>query len=263
MFIPNSPHPITPATERIEIKTHFLCSPGIDEEEAEELEPLPVPPPPTKGGLPQDFQDALSIIFDKGVEKSAESAGDAAAVETGGVPVAPEAADSISMTIGQEADSISTFAPMDMDSQSQPELQHIDPNEMASAPAMELDEQSQYMLYGSMTDKPLVFNDTDSNTVATATAAALTKNIPTPPIQIIDAAGNLTQISGAMLELDNDFVVLDANGQPAETGTATDGAIATITESPAINASQTLKKQRLHELDDLAMLGIDAEDVCI
>lgn len=218
---------------------------GIDEEEAEELEPLPVPPPPTKGGLPQDFQDALSIIFDKGVEKSKE---EAAAAAIGAVSEAAATdttiVESTSMAIAHDDESISTFVPMDMDSQSQPEI-HNDPNAMAAAPTMELDEQSQYMLYGSMTDKPLVFNDADNNAV---TAASLTKHIPTPPIQILDAAGNLTQISGPVLEIGNDF----------DFGQLT----ATAAAEPTIDASEARKK-RLQELDDLAMLGIDAEDVCI
>lgn len=213
---------------------------------------MPVPPPPTKGGLPQDFQDALSIIFDKGVEKSKEDAIAAASVGT----VAETAdtnsivAETTSMENAHDDETTSTFAPMDMDSQSQPEM-HIDPNAMTAVPAMELDEQSQYMLYGSMTDKPLVFNDVDHNA---AVAASLTKNIPTPPIQILDAAGNLTQIPGPMLEIGSDFMVLDANGQPTAATAATNQATVDINEA---------RKKRLQELDDLAMLGIDAEDVCI
>lgn len=208
---------------------------------------MPVPPPPTKGVLPQDFQDALSIIFDKGVEKSNEVSSEVV-VETVSAPAATDVSVPETTSIAmpqQEADTISNFVPMDMDSQSQTEM-HIESNEMTVA-TMELDEQ--YMLYGSMTDKPLVFNDADNN--------ALTKNIPTPPIQIIDAAGNLTQIPGAVLEIGSNFMVLDANGQAAATATTT-----TIAEPVAIDAHEARKK-RLHELDDLAMLGIDAEDVCI
>lgn len=216
-----------------------------------------MPPPPTKGGLPQDFQDALSIIFDKGVEKSKEEAGDVAVVGTVTEPAT--AATTVAAAIALETpaivhddESISTFAPMDMDSQSQPEM-HIDPNAMAVASTIELDEQSQYMLYGSMTDKPLVFNDADNNAV---TVASMTKNIPTPPIQILDAAGNLTQIPGPVLEIGSDFMVLDANGQPT---------VATgVTDAPSVTHDMTeARKKRLQELDDLAMLGIDAEDVCI
>lgn len=226
----------------------ILIRTGIDVEEAEELEPLPVPPPPTKGGLPQDFQDALSIIFDKGVEKTKETTSETvligAVTET--VTTNTITSETTSLAIAHDDESISTFAPMDMDSQSQPEM-HIDPIAMTIAPTMELDEQSQYMLYGSMTDKPLVFNDADNNAV---TIASLTKNIPTPPIQILDAAGNLTRIPGPILEIGNDFMVLDANGQP------------TTIESTAIAVNEARQK-RLQELDDLAMLGIDAEDVCI
>lgn len=207
-----------------------------------------MPPPPTKGGLPQDFQDALSIIFDKGVEKSKEEASAAAALKANSEAAATDTTivESTSMAIAHDDESISTFVPMDMDSQSQPEI-HNDPNATAIAPTMELDEQSQYMLYGSMTDKPLVFNDADNNAV---TAAALAKHIPTPPIQILDAAGNLTQISGPVLEIGSDF----------DFGQLT--ATAATEPAAAIDASEARKK-RLQELDDLAMLGIDVEDVCI
>lgn len=229
---------------------------GIDKEEAEELEPLPVPPPPAKGGLPQDFQDALSIIFDKGVEKPKENASDTVAVGTGIESVAATAdkpiTKSTSMSIVHDAESISTFSPMDIDSQSQPEM-HIDAHAMTVTSTVVLDEQSQYMLYGSMTDKPLVFNDVTAENNAVTAVSSLTKNIPTPPIQILDAAGNLTQIPGPVLEIGNDFMVLDANGQPT--------VAAAVTEL-SYDMSEARKK-RLQELDDLAMLGIDAEDVCI
>lgn len=210
-----------------------------------------MPPPPAKGGLPQDFQDALSIIFDKGVEKANEVVSDTVQVEPVTESTATDATivETTSIAIAPDGD------PMDMDSQSQPEM-HIDPNEMTVAPTMELDEQSQYMLYGSMVDKPLVFND------AAVTVASMAKNIPTPPIQILDAAGNLTQIPGPLLEIGNDFMVLDANGQPKSAVATAAAAAAAAAESIAVNANEARKK-RLHELDDLAMLGIDAEDVCI
>lgn len=209
------------ATNNVELNliVSLLCT-GIDEEEAEDLEPLPVPPPPTKGGLPQDFQDALSIIFDKGVEKPLEK--DENALNP--VAVADESAvvdaivSEVPMAIVNDDDeSLSTFAPMDMDSQSQPELHH-DPQTM--------DEQSQYMLYGSMTDKPLVFNDGD-NIIATS------QIIPTPPLPA---------------------QILDPTHIPEPTLAPVEPESAEVIEA---------RQKRLQELEDLAMLGIDAEDVCI
>lgn len=75
----------------------------------------------------------------------------------------------------------------------------------------------------------------------------LTQNIPTPPIQILDAAGNLTQIPGSVLELPTDFMMTDSDGNTNEN-------IETEHEAE-------LKKKRLQELEDLALLGIDAEDL--
>lgn len=202
--------------------------------------------------MPQDFQDALSIIFDKGVEKANKDDGQMVPEP---LPVPPPA----SVDIPQDDSSISTFVPMDMASiDSQPE---IVANTMIPA-TMELDEQSQYILYGSMTDKPLVFNESSvaqavmQQHVATiANSDVLTQNIPTPPIQILDAAGNLTQIPGPVLEVSSNFMTLDTDGNPIITTQRLD----IIPKETAYEAEQ--KKKRMQELDDLAMLGIDAEDM--
>ena len=131
---------------------------------------LDAPTPHRKGQLPQDFQDALSIIFDKGGEKSND--------ETGAV--------------GNSENSNSSYAmPVDMD-MDEPSAD----GDMAMT-TLEMDEQTQYMMYGSLTDKPLVFNEALMPAVVPAPPVAaieeptistqMPETILTPPIQILDA----------------------------------------------------------------------------
>lgn len=120
------------------------------------MAPLTHTAPPPKGGqLPQDFQDALSIIFDK----SGEAKDPSAAAGSGAGATSTSA--TLPTSINDES-SLSTFAPMELSSmdsqQSQPEIDH----NAVAVQSIELDEQSQYMLYGSMPDKPLVFNEINS-----------------------------------------------------------------------------------------------------
>lgn len=134
----------------------------------------------------------------------------------------------------------------------------VDPSQMVAP--MELDEQSQYAMYGSMTDQPLVFNEiptgvpppTPVSVAPSASIAAtsqlqlskskkfvdasnvaavltLPENIPTPPVQILDANGKLMKIPDA------------------------------TTHTSAIDKYKPTN--RMIELDDLAMLGIDADDL--
>lgn len=136
--------------------------------------------------------------------------------------------------------------------------QLIDPTQMVTP--MELDEQSQYAMYGTMTDQPLVFNEIPTgvpppapvSTVPSVPIAAtsqlqlpnsstkfvdasdvspaltLPENIPTPPVQILDANGKLMKIPDTNTHI----------------------------------AIEKLKPtNRMIELDDLAMLGIDADDL--
>lgn len=180
---------------------------------------VPVPPPEAKVGLPQDFQDALSIIFDKNSEKAIAPQ-----------PVAAPTNDSNSNTI----DAIESNVVISYHDESN--------TNMTVSSNMELDEQSQYMLYGSMTDKPLVFNDNkiiiDGGMIDT-NSMILTENIPTPPVKILDAYGKLTEMLNPGDTMENH------------------GMIKNDFEQMTLEARQ----KRQQELDDLAMLGIDAEDL--
>lgn len=143
----------------------------------------------------------------------------------------------------------------------------IDPTQMAAA--MELDEHSQYAIYGSMTDQPLVFNEmpamhtpavpippvapvqpvapikpmkkTIINASDVPAALTLPENIPTPPIQILDANGKLMKIPTSTIDI-AEYPMSDGEEDTS--------------------ASDKLKpSSRMMELDDLAMLGIDADDL--
>lgn len=228
---------------------------GIDEEEAENMEleaALPPPPPPSeRDKLPKDFQDALSIIFDKGVDNSNDA--------TSGTPATGDTENS------NEQDDASNFVQMDISSI---DSQHSQiEQETTNVVNMELDEQSQYMLYEeqyaqnhmqqSLPVPSSVPQVPPVSSIQAATIDLSTQNIPTPPIQIVDAAGNITQIPGPVLSVGNDFVMLDPDGN----------RISQI-DSAAHNGGQIenaheieLQNKRRQELDDLAMLGIDADDL--
>lgn len=219
---------------------------------------VPPPPPPSdKDELPKDFQDALSIIFDKGVEKPSDET-------TASAPAAGESENSNEIQHVVMQDDASNFAQMDissMDSQHS-QVEHAENN----AVNMELDEQSQYMLYEehyaqnhiqpTLPGLPSVPQASVASIPPTVGDLAA-QNIPTPPIQIVDAAGNITQIPGLVLEVGSDFMMLDADGNriiESNAGRADTGKIDNAHEID-------LQNKRRQELDDLAMLGIDADDL--
>lgn len=219
----------------------------MEEAESMELETVVPPPPPASDNdnLPKDFQDALSIIFDKGAEKSNDDA-----------PVPAES--DISKEKAQVAQvETPTFAHTD----SQP--QHIEYDQTNAsgmgAANMEIDDQSQhYMLYG---DENYVQNVHQSMSVPSADAQSAdltTQSIPTPPIQMLDAAGNLTQIPGPVLEVSSDFVMLDPDGNRIDHYSAKNDAGPHDNDHESELQKHVRKQQ---ELDDLAMLGIDADDL--
>lgn len=241
----------------------FVFCIGIDEEEAEkmELEAVVPPPPPAtdKDGLPKDFQDALSIIFDKGAEKAADNNGTPTAAAA---TAAAETENSHEIPHAVMQDDSSNFAGMEMSSMDS-QHSHIEHDQNNAAPViMEMDDQSQhYMLYG---DEHYVTNHVQSAAIANESQASTkidlaTQSIPTPPIQVLDAAGNLTQIPGPVLEVGSDFVMLDPDGNRIENYTM-DGAnqVDSADNQAELELQHKLKQQ---ELDDLAMLGIDASDL--
>lgn len=221
---------------------------------------LPPPPPPSdRDHLPKDFQDALSIIFDRGVEKSGD---DIAPVIPTAVQAPKEGDNKIQNVVMQDDSSI--YAQMDLASM---DSQHslID-HEQNGASNMEIDDQAQYLLYEEHYAQTLI---QQSITVAPVevpqTVDLSTQNIPTPPIQILDAAGNLTQIPGPVLEVGSDFVMLDPDGNRIDNVGYVLDQDSKAKKTDAGNANNDhdieLQNKRRQELDDLAMLGIDADDL--
>lgn len=207
-----------------------VLPPGIDAEEANALEPISDALHPRKGALPKDFQDALSIIFDKGADTSQDET-----VESSG--------ESTSQTVSGD-NTVTTYVHMDS-STIEPETVIVPPPVLTAA---EIDQQSQYIMWGSMTDKPLVFNEVPipptlqiSSISARSAAMMLPENIPTPPIQILDAAGNITQIPGTATNEDFNMILDTADKNDQE--------------------EAAIKAKRMQELDDLAMLGITVDDM--
>lgn len=203
--------------------------------------------------MPKDFQDALSIIFDKGVEND-EGGHVSAAPASNAIPAAPpddEVPNSNQMEMATET-SLGDHLAQAMLQHQQHLLQQSTHDIDSSSIPMELDEQSQYIMYGTMSDKPLVFNEISVSQVSAAIVGQsdtndklLTQSIPTPPIQILDQDGNLTQIPGQVIEVPNDF--LSINAIHLETANTVE--------------DEEKQQKRAQELDDLAMLGIDAEDL--
>lgn len=226
-----------------------------------ELETVVPPPPPKsdKDNLPKDFQDALSIIFDKG---ASEAAAAAASTDPATATNADENVHEIQHVIMQ--DESSTFGQMDMSSMDShhSQLEHEQNNGAAN---MDIEEQSQYaLLYGDEQQHYMV-NQVHQSSVEAAQGLDLgTQSIPTPPIHVIDAAGNLQQIPGPVLEVGNDFVMLDADGNRIDyqsnvgSGGGGNTGVGVQEHNHDIELQNKLKQQ---ELDDLAMLGIDADDL--
>lgn len=225
---------------------------GIDEDEAVNMElesVVPPPPPPSDNdNLPKDFQDALSIIFDKGVEKTADD--DSVAKSAS---VASENSNEIPNVVMQDETSI--YGQMELTSMDS-QHSHIESDQNGAA-NMDIDDQPPYMLYS---EEHYVQNHIQrSRVVPSAEQQSIDlapQNIPTPPIQILDAAGNLTSIPGPVLEVGSDFVMLDPDGNRIETHLAKKDAAKLDSEHDI-----ELQNKRKQELDDLAMLGIDADDL--
>lgn len=238
-----------------------------------ELETVVPPPPPKsdKENLPKDFQDALSIIFDKGAGTTSETSTAAATpLEPTSAAHTDENVPEIQHVVMQ--DETSTFAQMDMSSMdshhSQAEHEQNNGAHAMGAANMDIEEQSQYaLLYGDEQQHYMV----NQASVESQGHDLATQSIPTPPIQVIDAAGNLTQIPGPVLEVGNDFMMLDADGNrienylpnPSNVGSGGGGGgnntgVGVQEHNHDIELQNKLKQQ---ELDDLAMLGIDADDL--
>lgn len=230
----------------------------MEEAESMELEAAVAPPRPPGDILPKDFQDALSIIFDKGVEKSSEEL--AALVATASIPVGGENPTEITNVVMH--DDTSTFVQMDVSSMdTQPS--HVEPDLSNGAINIEHDDQSQYIyaeehyVQNHIQQSHVIPSSIESQSIDLST-----QNIPTPPIQILDAAGNLTKIPGPVLEVGSDFVVLDSDGNRINYAIATDENIIKMDAGQTETEQEIeLKLKRQQELDDLAMLGIDADDL--
>lgn len=236
----------------------------MEEAENMELETVVPPPPPTsdKENLPKDFQDALSIIFDKGAGTTNETT-EAKASEPTSAANADENVHEIQHVVMQ--DEASTFAQMDMSSMDSQHSQaeHEQNNGAMGAVNMDLEDQSQYaLLYGDEQQHYMV-NQVQQSSIESQNLDLATQSIPTPPIQVIDASGNLTQIPGPVLEVGNDFVMIDSDGNrienyPIASNPSNVGGGGVQEHNHDIELQNKLKQQ---ELDDLAMLGIDADDL--
>lgn len=113
----------------------------MEEAETMELEAaVPPPPPPSnKDNLPKDFQDALSIIFDKGVENSSGEA--ATTTAAAAVPKTSGGGENpVEITNVVMQDNTSNFTQMDITSMdAQPS--HIEQPDLSNgATNMELDD---------------------------------------------------------------------------------------------------------------------------
>lgn len=263
MTAPPPPMPEPEVPHFVQETSEPVLPPGIDIEEAENMEleaAVPPPPPPTDNdNLPKDFQDALSIIFDKGAGKTGEST-----TTTDPAPIAnAEGGHEIQHAVMQ--DETSSFAQMDvspMDSHIDHEQNNIN-NAAMGATNMDLEDQSQYsLLYGDEQQHFMIQQPSaESQKINLAT-----QGIPTPPIHVIDAAGNLTQIPGPVLEVGSDFVMLDADGNRIENysimpnASVVDGSAGNGVREHNHDIEQEHKRKQ-QELDDLAMLGIDADDL--
>lgn len=230
---------------------------GIDVEEAENMEleaAAPPPPPPTdRDILPKDFQDALSIIFDRGAET-----GDNAAAAAVKAPAEGDNSNEMPNVVMQDD---SVYAQMDlasMDSQHSQHIEHDQNGTIVGANTMEIDDQAAYMLYEEHFVQSHIQQPQTVPPVHAQSIDLAPQNIPTPPIQILDAAGNLTQIPGPVLEVGSDFVMLDPDGNRIDHNP-------NVIRADAGNARNEhdieLENKRRQELDDLAMLGIDADDL--
>lgn len=233
----------------------------MEEAENMELETVVPPPPPTsdKENLPKDFQDALSIIFDKGAGTASETT-EAKASEATAAANADENVHEIQHVVMQ--DETSTFAQMDMSSMDSQAEHEQNNGAMVGAVNMDIEDQSQYaLLYGDEQQHYMV-NQVQQSSVESQNLDLATQSIPTPPIQVIDAAGNLTQIAGPVLEVGNDFVMIDSDGNRIENypiaSNPSNAGGGVQEHNHDIELQNKLKQQ---ELDDLAMLGIDADDL--
>lgn len=180
------------------------------------------------------FQDALSIIFDKGAEKPAEGQTLSDAVPLRVSPI--EADDS-----AQNDESSITYANMDMDESS---------NGIMAASNMDLDEQTQYqMIYGSMGDYTstgvvgTVYGDIASE-VALPTSNSSADSAPSIPAEPTEMSDLVLGTVDKSIPLPNEQV--DIGVDISQVDDAKDA------DSEAI---------RSQELDDMAMLGIDVEDM--
>lgn len=216
MAVPPPPEP-TETTETIETsaqQTQFeepVLPPGIDQDELENMETI-VPDVPAKDVLPKDFQDALSILFDKEDQPD----GTKVSANTDNKTTVSESTIESGVAMHDEN---SAYTAMDivMDTQDHNE---IDPNAATTA-IQSVDEQAQYLLYGGLNENAL-YGDL-------STHPTIDGSIPMP---------------GSVLDATNDGTIQNNNGDQ-------------MAGIDYINA----KNKRLQELDDLAMLGIDAEDL--
>lgn len=187
------------------------------------------------------FQDALSIIFDRGAENPAGAVALSEAVPTS---VSPTAADDAA----QNDESSITYANMDVDESS---------NSIMAASSMDLDEQTQYqMLYGSIGDYSTagavgasVYGDVTGEVSAATSNSSADTNSPGEATEISRSVlGTVTEYPKSIAAVDKSIPLPNEN---------TDEDIHQIDDDMDVG-SVAIRSQ---ELDDMAMLGIDVEDM--
>lgn len=259
-----APPPPPPAPEEEDDKD--MLPPGIDETESEDFlsKPISDAPIPPKGALPKDFEEALNIIFPG--EKKSEDGDNEKKVKVSGQtqiivdePVMPEpedlAREGIHMvtiketsTIGMdEASQVSMNEPLIFGKRGCPEvMESLQQQDASSQNALDIDlasiEPPPTPPSQSQVSQPV--EDPDKSSIKDAHGK------PNDKVDKNKETENLMNILTADIPIpesneDLTAVVYDLDDIP----------------QPPPSPTESEKMRRQEELDDLAMLGIDASDM--
>lgn len=263
-MVPPPPPPPVQQQQLQRIDTEPVLPPGIDAADADQvIKPISDAPLPRKGPLPQDFQDALSIIFPgerrpedaaEGTTKAVTSAEDAG--DAGGAVVVDATATETAETDGGASNGSSDAVLQ----QQHMNMLEPSPEAIISAP-------------------PISAAEAQETAVAQAQAAhaaAVALHDEQKSQQNIDLYSAFSVVNGvAVLNTELAGIVVGGGG-------GGDGVFATADDADAVplppngcggdgfdpemgtdsnSKDEELKAARLEELNDMAMLGIDADDL--
>lgn len=296
VLLGHPPPPPPPIPVPVAVDLEPVLPPGIDAADADQvIKPISDAPLPRKGPLPQDFQDALSIIFpgEKRLEDDGTHAAGAeidAATTTSGLHAASDAP-AIGASCDGTSDLVAGDALASADLASNPEasshyhshlqsfetatdaiisappISAAEAQEQAAAAAAEaaaiaamMDEQSSQHSVGidlysafSVVNGVAVLN-AELAGIATGADVALSADVMPHhmPLQsVVEATAETDGGSGVAVGLGSGGVVGGFDGAAEFNGVATDSN----------SRDEELKAARLEELNDMAMLGIDADDL--